>query len=259
LGGGSANNEGVIHLGINIDHVATLRQARYRGDKPDYTLSEPDPIEAALEAVSGGAQSITAHLREDRRHIVDYDVKQLKSRVPVPLNLEMAVTPEMVAFAKILRPAEACLVPESREEITTEGGLDVAGRSGRIREAVAELTQAGIKVSLFIDPDAAQIAAAAESGAKVIELHTGAYSRALEEDKKLSCLEILKKAAEQAHGLGLQVNAGHGLNYRNVAAFLKTPHLHTLNIGHAVVSRAVFYGMRQAVSDMGRLIWKPRE
>lgn len=257
-GGGLANNGGVIHLGVNIDHVATVRQARYRNEKPDDPLSEPDPVEAALEAVSGGAEGITAHLREDRRHIVDFDVKALKSRVPVPLNLEMAVTAEMVAFAKILRPAEACLVPESREEVTTEGGLDVARQCGRIREAVAELGGSGVRVSLFIDPDALQIAAAASTGAKVVELHTGAYSRAavLGGQAQAASLKILKDAAEQAHGLGLQVNAGHGLNYRNLTAFLHTPHLHTLNIGHAIVSRAVFFGMRQAVTDMVRLIRK---
>lgn len=246
----------MIQLGVNIDHVATVRQARYRKDKPDHPLSEPDPVEAALEAVSGGAQSITAHLREDRRHIVDYDVKELKSRVPVPLNLEMAVTEGMVAFAKVLRPAEACLVPESREEVTTEGGLDVAGRVGPVRDAVAELSRAGILASLFIDPDPVQIRAAASTGAKVVELHTGAYSRALQEGEIESTLEALKQAAEQAHELGMQVNAGHGLNYRNVARFLHTPHLHTLNIGHAIVSRAVFFGMRQAVADMAYLIRK---
>jgi pyridoxine 5-phosphate synthase len=246
----------MISLGVNIDHVATLRQARYREEAPGFALAEPDPVEAALESVSGGAHSITAHLREDRRHIQEHDVRALKERVPAPLNLEMAVTPAMVAFAVELKPAEVCLVPESREEVTTEGGLDVAGNGGRVREAVAALGGAGIETSLFIDPTAAQIEAAAASGAKVVELHTGAYSRALKDGDRTHQLAVLKAAAEQAHALGLRVNAGHGLNYRNTTAFLATPHLHTLNIGHSIVSRAAFFGIRQAVRDMLRLIEK---
>ncbi|MDX6765912.1 MAG: pyridoxine 5'-phosphate synthase [Candidatus Methylacidiphilales bacterium] len=247
----------MIHLGVNIDHVATLRQARYRNEPPGHVSVEPDPVEAALEAVAGGAQGITAHLREDRRHIIDRDVMELKSRVPAPLNLEMAVTAGMVAFALRLKPAEACLVPESREEVTTEGGLDVAGQREKIRAAVGELSAAGIRVSLFIDPDPTQIEAAVSTGAPVVELHTGAYSRAVTEPGKSASLSILRAAAEQAHAAGLQVNAGHGLNYRNVSAFLATPHLHTLNIGHAIVSRAVFFGMQKAVKDMVHLLGKP--
>lgn len=244
----------MIRLGVNIDHVATLRQARYREDGPSHPLAEPDPVEAALEAVSGGAHGITAHLREDRRHIQDLDVRELKNRVPAPLNLEMAVTPAMIRLALNLKPAEACLVPENREEVTTEGGLDVAGSLSRVKDAVAALEAAGIRTSLFIDPEPAQIAAAAAAGAKVVELHTGAYARALDESGKSARLAGLRAAAEQAHQAGMQVNAGHGLNYRNLAAFLATPHLHALNIGHAIVCRAVFFGMRQAVHDMVRLI-----
>jgi len=246
----------MILLGVNIDHVATLRQARYREDGPSHPLAEPDPVEAALEAVSGGAHGITAHLREDRRHIQDADVRDLKDRVPAPLNLEMAVTPAMTAWALALKPAEACLVPESREEVTTEGGLDVAAALSRVKDAVAALEGTGIRTSLFIDPVPAQIEAAAASGARVVELHTGAYARALDEAGRTARLAELRAAAVLAHEAGLQVNAGHGLNYRNLPAFLATPHLHTLNIGHAIVSRAVFFGMRQAVRDLVRLIEK---
>lgn len=248
----------MILLGVNIDHVATLRQARYRDDGPGHPLAEPDPIEAALEAISGGAHSITAHLREDRRHIQDLDIRELKSRVNAPLNLEMAVTPAMTTFVLDLHPEEACLVPENRQEVTTEGGLDVATHSDRIRDAVTSLTHAGIRVSLFIDPEQRQIEAAATTGAPVIELHTGAYARAFPDiEARARQLAELKLAAEQAHHLGLQVNAGHGLNYRNLPALLEhVPHLHTLNIGHAIVSRAVFFGMRQAVREIVHIIAK---
>jgi pyridoxine 5-phosphate synthase len=246
----------MILLGVNIDHVATLRQARYREDGPAHPLAEPDPVEAALEAISGGAHSITAHLREDRRHIQDFDVRELKDRVPAPLNLEMAITPAMIRFALDLKPAEACLVPESREEVTTEGGLDVVGQTSRVRDAVAALEGAGIRTSLFIDPTPSQIEAAAAAGANVVELHTGAYARALQPPDRERELEVLRTAALRAHDCGLQVNAGHGLNYRNLPAFLTTPHLHTLNIGHSIVCRAIFFGMRQAVRDMVHLIEK---
>jgi pyridoxine 5-phosphate synthase len=246
----------MILLGVNIDHVATLRQARYREDGPAHPLAEPDPVEAALEAVSGGAHSITVHLREDRRHIQDFDVRELKDRVPAPLNLEMAITPAMIRFALDLKPAEACLVPESREEVTTEGGLDVAGQTSRVRDAVAALEGSGIRTSLFIDPSPSQIEAATAAGAKVVELHTGAYARALQAPHQERELQVLRTAALRAHDCGLQVNAGHGLNYRNLPAFLTTPHLHTLNIGHSIVCRAIFFGMRQAVRDMVHLIEK---
>jgi pyridoxine 5-phosphate synthase len=246
----------MILLGVNIDHVATLRQARYREDGPAHPLAEPDPVEAALEAISGGAHSITAHLREDRRHIQDFDVRELKDRVPAPLNLEMAITPAMIRFALDLKPAEACLVPESREEVTTEGGLDVASQTSRVRDAVAALEGAGIRTSLFIDPTPSQIEAAAAAGANVVELHTGAYARALQAPDRERELEVLRTAALRAHDCGLQVNAGHGLNYRNLPAFLTTPHLQTLNIGHSIVCRAIFFGMRQAVRDMVHLIEK---
>jgi pyridoxine 5-phosphate synthase len=251
-----SDNHAMPLLGVNIDHVATLRQARYREEGPDFFASEPDPVEAALESVSGGAYSITAHLREDRRHVQERDVRDLKMRVPAPLNLEMAVTDAMVAFALDLRPAEACLVPENRREVTTEGGLDVAGNLARVRDAVAALQEKKILTSLFIDPDARQIEAAAAAGAKVVELHTGAYARMEKDADRQRELDALCRAAERAHAAGLQVNAGHGLNYRNLPAFLAVPHLHTLNIGHSIVSRAVFFGMRRAVEEMVRLLAK---
>ncbi len=229
----------MLKLGVNIDHVATLRQARYKGDLPG---AEPDPILAAKEVEAAGAQGITVHLREDRRHIQDRDVRLLRQTIRTRLNLEMADVPEIVGIAEEIKPDEVCLVPEKRAEVTTEGGLNVAGKS--LPRTITRLQKSGIVVSLFIDPDPKQIRAAADTGAQFIELHTGAYSRDASEIKKLVA------AAELAHELGLRVNAGHGLNYENTPGIRVVPHLETLNTGHAIVSRAVSVGLRQAVREM---------
>ncbi|MDE1171833.1 MAG: pyridoxine 5'-phosphate synthase [Verrucomicrobium sp.] len=243
-------------LGVNVDHIATLRQARYRDDLKS-PLAEPDPVTLARTAEKAGAQGITVHLREDRRHIQEIDVRRLRREAKTSLNLEMAVTPAMVAFALRLRPDEACLVPESREEVTTEGGLDVVGREKAVADAVRKLSKAGVEVSLFIDPQPAQIEAAARVGAPCIELHTGAYANATTPAKVRAALERQKKAAALAKSLGLRVNAGHGLNYKNVPPFLKAvPGLHTLNIGHSIVSRALAVGFGPAVAEMAALLRK---
>jgi len=228
-------------LGVNIDHVATLRQAR-RG-------WVPDPVQAALIAQQAGAHGITAHLREDRRHIQDRDLTRLKRVLRIPLNLEMSVVPEIVRIACRLRPAKACLVPERRRELTTEGGLDAAGRQQAVRRAVSKLSVKGIEVSLFIGPDPRQIQAAKETGASVVELHTGTYAHAKGRRKKRE-LARLRSAARLAHRLGLQVNAGHGLDYENTRAVARLPYVEELNIGHSIVSRAVFSGMKEAVREM---------
>ncbi|MGH8274984.1 MAG: pyridoxine 5'-phosphate synthase [Gammaproteobacteria bacterium] len=235
-----------IRLGINVDHVATLRQARG-------TLY-PDPVAAALEAERGGADGITVHLREDRRHIREDDVRRLRAAIATKLNLELAVTGEMLAIACAIAPQDACLVPERREELTTEGGLDVATDSARYRKAVAQLTEAGVRVSLFIDPEPAQIEAAAEVGAPVVELHTGAYANAANAKEANKEFIRLEAAAKLAVAAGIVVNAGHGLNYDNTAAVLTLSGLHELNIGHAIVARAVFTGMRAAVTEMKALL-----
>lgn len=232
-------------LGVNIDHVATLRQAR-RGH-------EPSVVHAALLAEQAGADSITIHLREDRRHIQDADVRLLSETIGTRMNLESAVTDEMLAIAIDVGPADVCLVPERREELTTEGGLDVRAGSERISEACRALAEAGIRASLFIDPDPAQIERAVEVGAPVIELHTGAYAearggRAAEE------LSRLRQAVALGHKLGLVVNAGHGLNYHNIRAVAAIEGIAEFNIGHAIVSRAVFSGLGPAVAEMRRLI-----
>ena len=241
----------MLKLGVNVDHVATIRQARYQGiHAAGGAVPEPDPVEAALACVRAGAHSITVHLREDRRHIQEHDVRRLKEVLSVPLNLEMAVTDAMVAYAIALRPAEVCLVPESRAEVTTEGGLDVAGHSDRVAGAVRQLKAAGIHVSLFVDAEPAQIRATAGTGAPCLELHTGRFANARPGEERERALEELVAGAGLAHGLGLQVNAGHGLNYDNLAGFLRTPHLDTLNIGHSIVSRAVSTGMERAVRDL---------
>ena len=229
----------MLQLGVNIDHVATLRQARYKG----LPTGEPDPIAAAREVEAAGAHGITVHLREDRRHIQDRDVWTLRKIIRTRLNLEMADVPEIVSIAEELKPDEVCLVPEKRAEVTTEGGLNVTGKS--LPRTIARLKDAGILVSLFIDPDPKQIRAAAKAGAQFIELHTGTYAnRGKGELKKLIA------AAELAHKLGLRVNAGHGLNYENTPGILAVPHLETLNTGHAIISRAVFVGLRCAVREM---------
>ncbi|MBV9912914.1 MAG: pyridoxine 5'-phosphate synthase [Sinobacteraceae bacterium] len=234
-----------IALGLNIDHVATVRQAR-RGQYPD-------PVHAALSAEMAGADSITLHLREDRRHIQDRDVRQLRTLLQTHMNLELAVTEEMVGIACEVRPADCCLVPERREEITTEGGLDVTVQEDRVRTATARLGAQGIRVALFIDPDAAQIEAAARVGAPVVELHTGAYADS-HGPHQAQELERLRAAARQAAQLGLEVHAGHGLHYHNVQPVAAIGEIVELNIGHAIVARAIFSGLHAAVREMKALM-----
>jgi pyridoxine 5-phosphate synthase len=235
-----------IYLGVNIDHIATLRQAR--------GTRYPDPVQAAIEAEQAGADSITIHLREDRRHIQDRDVTLLHDILQTKMNLEMAVTEEMLDIATGLKPADCCLVPERREELTTEGGLDVAGQMPRMKDACERLAGAGITVSLFIDPDNQQIEAAADCGTPVVELHTGRYAEAQTEKARQHELNIISKAARHAHDLGLQVNAGHGLHYHNTEAIAAIPQLVELNIGHAIIARSLFTGLKQAVSEMKQLM-----
>jgi pyridoxine 5-phosphate synthase len=234
-----------IALGVNIDHVATLRQAR----RIDY----PDPVHAALLAEQSGADSITLHLREDRRHIQDRDVTLLRRLLQTRMNLEMAVTPEMIRIASEVRPQDCCLVPESREEVTTEGGLDVRAQQARIDEACRALAAAGVRVSLFIDPDTAQIEAARRVGAPVIELHTGTYANASGAERAHE-LERVRSAAALGASLGLVVNAGHGLNYHNVEPIAAIREIVELNIGHAIIARAVFDGLPRAVREMKDLM-----
>lgn len=240
-----------IRLGVNIDHAATVRQARYRGDHLS-PHAEPALPAIARAALDGGADGITVHLREDRRHLQDSDLAPLLALPGCRLNLEMACTDEMTGIAARLRPAAACLVPESRQEITTEGGLEVAGQLDRVRATVSTLAAAGIEVSLFIGPDPRQIEAAAAAGAPVIELHTGAWAHARGLDAADEARELgrLRAGAELAHRLGLVVNAGHGVNYANVREIRTLPRLNELNIGHSIVSRALLVGMRQAVAEM---------
>ena len=235
-----------MRLGVNVDHVATLRQAR--------GTPYPAPLAAALLCEKGGADGITIHLREDRRHIQDADVFALRRKLRVPLNLEMANSPEIVRIALRARPAEACLVPERRQELTTEGGLDAAGQLRQLRPTVAKLTAAGIEVSLFIAPARRQLEAAVALGAPVVELHTGKYCDSVGAARRAE-LKRLVAAAELGHRLGLKVNAGHGLNYDNLPAFLRAvPHLDTLNIGHSIVARAVLVGLVRAVREMKELL-----
>ena len=244
-----------IRLGVNVDHAATLRQARYREAGAEVArFIEPDPVLIARMAEKAGADGITAHLREDRRHMQDDDIRRLKQALTVPLNLEMALAPEIVAFALELRPQAVCIVPENRREVTTEGGLDAAGLKEKLAPAVEALTQAGTAVSLFIAPDPEQIQAACEVKAPFIELHTGAYSNAYETPKRAQEFERLRKAAEQAHALGLKVNAGHGVNYVNIEEVRTLPHLHELNIGHSILSRALATGIEEAVRAMKALM-----
>ena len=236
-----------LKLGVNIDHVATLREARYRG-RGD---GEPSPVEAALLCETAGAHGITAHLREDRRHILDRDVAELRRRIKTRLNLEMGNTPEIVALALSLKPDIVCLVPERRQEVTTEGGLDAAGQLASLTETCRRMNDAGIDVSLFIAPDASQVQASAKIGAQFIELHTGSYAEHFHrKGERQAELERLIAAAKQAHGLGLKVNAGHGLNCENVPLLHIVPHMIELNIGHSIVSRAVFIGLEAAVKEM---------
>ena len=241
----------MLKLGVNIDHVATLREARYRGRG----RGEPDPVAAALDCEAAGAHGITAHLREDRRHIQDRDVWKLREVIKTRLNLEMANSPEIVGIALKLKPDIVCLVPERRQEVTTEGGLEVAGSVQSLTETRKRLNDGGIEVSLFITPDAAQIEAAARTGSQFIELHTGAFAEAFDQEPQRQVeLERLIAGAKQAHALGLKVNAGHGLNYENLPLVHRVPHLVELNIGHTIISRAVTVGLAAAVQGMLRLM-----
>lgn len=235
-------------LGVNVDHVATLRQARY-ALLPDSPNAEPSPYQAALDAAEGGADSITIHVRGDRRHMQERDAYEIRERSKLPLNFEMGVTKEMVALALKLKPDFACLVPETREEVTTEGGLDVCGRLEEVNGCVRQLQDAGIKVSLFIDPDLPQIEAAAECGAEMVELHTGCFANADGEDLDAE-VERLVEGARVASGMDLQVNAGHGINYGNLSRLFVVPYLSELNIGHSIVARAMRVGMTAAVREM---------
>jgi pyridoxine 5-phosphate synthase len=237
-------------LGVNIDHVATLRQVR--------GTRYPEPLQAALLAEQAGADAITLHLREDRRHIQDRDVVLLNQVLQTRMNLEMAATPEMLRIACQQQPSDCCLVPERREELTTEGGLDVAGQSGHLREFCAELARAGVRVSLFIDADAQQIDAAAGIGVPVIELHTGHYADAKNASERAEQLKRIVAGSRLGRSLGLQVNAGHGLDYHNVAPIAAIPELRELNIGHAIVARALFSGFERAVSEMRALMANAR-
>lgn len=239
-----------IYLGVNIDHVATVRQAR--------GSQYPEPVHAALLAEQAGADGITVHLREDRRHIQDRDVFLLKDTIQTRLNFEMGVTDEMLAIARKLKPHFCCLVPEKRQELTTEGGLDVAGHFSHIESAVKTLTDDGILVSLFIDADFTQIAAAAKAGAPYIEIHTGAYADATCPKQQLAELERIRTAAEYAASLGIVVNAGHGLHFHNVQAIAAIPEMYELNIGHALIARAIFTGLGPAVTEMKRLMVEAR-
>ena len=238
----STNGHAPLRLGVNVDHVATLRQAR--------GTHYPDVVEAARVAMAAGADSITVHLREDRRHIQDADVETLAKAGDVPVNLEMALTAEMLDIAERLKPRDACLVPEKREELTTEGGLDVRGQIDAVRDALDRLHGAGIQAALFIDPDADQISAAAEAGARFIELHTGAYADATDQAARDEQLARIVDAAAQAQGLGIEVHAGHGLTRDNVGAIAAIEAIVELNIGHALIADAVFLGLREAVREM---------
>ncbi|MGR9051164.1 MAG: pyridoxine 5'-phosphate synthase [Gammaproteobacteria bacterium] len=239
-----------ILLGVNIDHVATLRQVR--------GTRYPEPVQAALIAEQAGADGITAHLREDRRHIQDRDISLLRDLLHSRLNLEMAVTDEMLAIACRIKPSACCLVPEKREELTTEGGLDIAAHVERIKRFCGDLAEANIEVSLFIDPDEIQIDAAIKVGAPVVELHTGCYADAENSSQQSKELKRIEKAARYAHAGGLQVNAGHGLNYHNVEAICRIPTIVELNIGHAIIAQAVFSGLAGAVSKMKNIMREAR-
>ena len=235
-----------ILLGVNIDHVATLRQQR--------GTRYPEPLQAALTAEQAGADAITVHLREDRRHIQDRDVEMLAAVLQTRMNLEMAATDEMLAIASRLQPADCCLVPERRQELTTEGGLDVAASRGHLKEYCAALAEAGVRVSLFIDADPKQLQAAAEVGAPVVEIHTGHYADAPDRGSRQRRLQEIEQAVPLGLELGLQVNAGHGLDYHNVEAIAAIPGIRELNIGHSIIARALFTGLGPAVREMKRLL-----
>jgi pyridoxine 5-phosphate synthase len=240
----------VIRLGVNVDHVATVRQAR--------RVAVPDPVEAALLAEKAGADGITVHLREDRRHIQERDVELMRRRLGTKLNLEMAVTPAMVALAEKLRPDDACFVPEKREELTTEGGLDVAANKQKILEAVRRLQERGIQVSLFIDPRKNQIEASQAVGAHAVEIHTGAYCNAADAEREKERAAVAAAAA-LAHSLALEVHGGHGLDYDNVPPIAAIPEIVELNIGHSIIARAVIVGIEQAVREMKQLLTRARQ
>jgi len=242
--------DSLILLGVNIDHIATLRQAR--------GTQYPEPLQAAFIAEQAGADGITAHLREDRRHMQDRDMFLLKEMIHTRLNFEMAVTDEMLAIASEVKPYACCLVPEKREELTTEGGLDVAASPDKMQRACDKLAESDIEVSLFIDPEKQQIDAAVKAGAPVIELHTGRYADATNKAEQLSELQRIAEAAKYAHSAGLQVNAGHGLNLFNVEAICRIPEIVELNIGHALIAQAVFSGLETAVRDMKQLMRSAR-
>jgi len=239
-----------ILLGVNIDHVATLRQARF--------TRYPDPVEAVYAAENGGADGITVHLREDRRHIQERDIEIIQQTLLTRLNLEMAVTEHMVAYAEKVLPVHCCFVPEKREELTTEGGLDVLSQEAKVRDAVLRLKEKKIEVSLFIDPDIAQIEASIRTGAPTIEIHTGCYAEAKSVEEVKQELHRIIKAVQFAHQAGLIVNAGHGLNYQNVEAIARIPEINELNIGHGIIARALFMGLEAAVREMKRLMIKAR-
>lgn len=235
-------------LGVNIDHVATLRQARYAA-MPHVPHAEPSVLQAAFAAQEGGADSITLHVREDRRHMQDEDALEVRRRVALPLNLEMGATPAMLEFALRLRPDYVCLVPERRQEVTTEGGLDVAGRADELRPLVEALTRQGSRVSMFIDPEPAQVEASAAVGAPMVELHTGRFSNTTGQARQEETARLIA-AAQRAHAAGLEVHAGHGIQLSNLEALSQVPHLTELNIGHTLVARAVFIGLTAAVREM---------
>jgi len=239
-------------LGVNIDHVATVRQARYARNAESINV-EPDPVEAALAAERGGAVGITAHLRQDRRHVVDRDIFRLKEAIATKLNFEMGNSPEIVAIALKVLPADVCLVPENREEVTTEGGLDCIAHRAALEPTLKSMKDAGIRVSLFIDPEPKQVEVAAALGAPVVELHTGAYAEASGEARERELARLIE-ASWIASEAGIQVNAGHGLNYTNVKPILTLPKIVELNIGHSIVSRALFVGIEQATREMVSLI-----
>ena len=238
-----------VLLGVNVDHCATLRQARYKSD-PEQVLAEPNVLEFTLLCERAGADGITMHLREDARHVQAFDIRQVKDALKTRLNLEMACSSEMIDFALELKPHSVCLVPEKREEITTEGGLDLLKNYDRVAVVVEAMEAHGIKTSLFIDPDEAQIKAAAELKAPWIELHTGAFSNAFASGKWSERWAELAQGAQLADGLGLVVNAGHGINYQNIKQITQLPHLNELNIGHSIVSQSLFVGVERAVKDM---------
>jgi pyridoxine 5-phosphate synthase len=240
---------GKLRLGVNVDHIATLRQARY-ATTPDSKNAEPDPVVAASLCERAGASGITAHLRADRRHMQGRDLERLRANIMTKLNLEMGNTPEIIDFALRLQPDEVCLVPEKREEITTEGGIDLIRHERALAPTMKRLHAAGIRVSLFIDPEPKEVEVAARLTTDMVELHTGALANAFTKKVEEQELNRLRAAAKRASDLGLQVNAGHGINYRNISLIHQIPHLTELNIGHSIVARAIWVGLESAVSEM---------